>query len=66
MKIILNSLGVICVALGALLFFQGMKIIKIGIMAGHRRWIVIGVALIIGGGVILIFMNRPKIGKSKP
>jgi uncharacterized membrane protein YozB (DUF420 family) len=65
MKAILNVLGGICIVLGAFLFSQGMRIIKIGFVAGHRRWIAIGAVLIIGGVFPLIFANRHKIIKSK-
>ena len=63
MKALMNVLGGICIVLGAFLFSQGMRIIKIGFVAGHRKWIAIGVALIIGGIFTLIVANRSKIDK---
>lgn len=63
MKIVANIIGVICVVAGALWFSQGMNWIRAGFMAGHRRWILIGGALVIVGVVVLILGNRKKAVK---
>ena len=60
MKIVLNVLGVLAVLFGAGWTLQGLKIINYGVMAGHRRWIVIGGGLVVVAIIVLIFNNRKK------
>jgi hypothetical protein len=58
MKTILNVLGIICLPVGAIWLLQGTKVITIGFMAGHRRWIVVGGVVLIVGILVLIFNNK--------
>jgi len=60
MKIFLNVLGIVCLPVGAVWFLQGTRILNFGVMAGHRRWILIGGVILVAGVVILVFNNRKK------
>ena len=60
MKVFLNVLGIVCLPVGAVWFLQGMKILNFGVMAGHRRWILIGIVIFIVGIIILILNNRKR------
>jgi hypothetical protein len=58
MKVFLNVLGIVCLPVGAVWFLQGIKILNFGVMAGNRRWILIGGIIIVIGIIILILNNR--------
>jgi len=63
MRIAKNVLAAVLVLLGAFWALQGSRVINAGGMAGHRRWIVIGGALLVIG-VVLFFIGNRKGAKS--
>jgi len=60
MKVFLNVLGIVCLPIGAIWFLQGIKILNFGLMAGHRRWILIGGIIFVIGLIILFVNNQTK------
>jgi hypothetical protein len=60
MKVSFNILGIVCLPFGLVWFLQGLKILNFGVMAGHRRWILIGILFFTVGIVILVLNNRKR------
>jgi len=60
MKVVLNVLGVLMIPVGGVWLLQGLNIIRMGFMAGHRRWILAGGFLILLGILVLVLTNRKK------
>ncbi|HET7839196.1 MAG TPA: hypothetical protein VFL04_05510 [Rectinemataceae bacterium] len=58
MKLVLNILGILCLPVGAIWTLQGFNIMRGSVMSGHRRWIAIGLVLLVAGVIILILNNR--------
>ena len=58
MKVLFNVLGVVMLPVGAVWMLQGLGIIRMGFMAGHRRWILAGAVLLALGIIILVLTNR--------
>jgi type IV secretory pathway VirB6-like protein len=58
MKIGLNILGVLLVALGGIWFLQGINVLPGSFMTGQIRWAVYGGVAFAAGTAILIASNR--------
>ena len=65
MKIAKNIVGAVLVLLGGFWALQGAKVINSGVMAGHRRWIVIGGVLLLVGVVLFFIGNKKKMKVSQ-
>jgi hypothetical protein len=63
MRIVSNIVGIVLALIGAVWLSQGMNLIRVGFMAGHRRWILIGGVVLIVGVIVLILGNRKKAEK---
>ncbi|WP_275789179.1 hypothetical protein [Pararhizobium gei] len=59
MKIFKNIAGIVVILLGGLWMLQGANIISGMAMSDNREWLVIGALLVIFGGALLYFNNRP-------
>lgn len=60
MKIFLNVLGALLIAVGGIWFLQGLNVLRRSVMSGQPRWLVIGAAMFVIGVIMLIFANRPR------
>jgi hypothetical protein len=58
MRIALNVLGALLVLIGGVWALQGINVIGGSFMTGQTRWLVIGVACVVGGAVMLGWTNR--------
>ena len=54
MKLLVNSLGIICFPVGAVLVFQGWGIIKLGFLVGFARPNLWGAVSMLSGIIILV------------
>jgi hypothetical protein len=62
-KIALNVLAVLLLLVGIGWILQGSDVLTQGVMAGHKRWILIGIVFIAVGVVILVRANLRRVQK---
>lgn len=62
MKWIANIVTVLVMLAGLVFFLQGTNVIPVGGMAGQSQWTVIGLAILIVGAGVLLFLNRKTPG----
>jgi hypothetical protein len=60
MRILLNILAVVLLAVGVVWFLQGMNVLLGSVMTGQPQWTIIGVMAFIIGLITLILINRRK------
>jgi uncharacterized membrane protein YedE/YeeE len=60
MKVALLIAGMVLFVIGAILALQELNVIAGGAMSGHRRWLIIGGALIAVGIVLGVIAKRLK------
>lgn len=56
-KVIGSIVGALFVLVGAVWTLQGSNILTQGVMAGHPRWIVLGLLLAAVGIVVIVLVN---------
>ena len=61
MRIALNVVGVLCLLMGCVWFFQGINILPGSFMTGQTKWAVYGGVLLLVGVGILIGANRRRV-----
>jgi hypothetical protein len=57
MRIVLNILGGLMLAIGAVWLLQGLNVLKQSVMSGQGQWIAIGAAVFVLGLVVLVLNN---------
>jgi uncharacterized integral membrane protein len=58
MKWVLIIIGILVIIVGAIWLLQGVNVLPYGVMAGRRRWIIIGAVLDIIGIVLIVVGAR--------
>jgi uncharacterized membrane protein HdeD (DUF308 family) len=58
MKIVLNVVGFIFIAMGVILFLQGINVLPGSFMTGQIRWAIYGGIAVAAGIVLLVSANR--------
>jgi hypothetical protein len=61
MRIILNIVGVLMVAMGAIWFLQGINILPGSFMTGQIRWAVYGGFTVLVGLGLVVAANRRRL-----
>ena len=65
MRIILKSVGVLMMLMGAIWFFQGINILPGSFMTGQIRWAVYGGGTALVGVVLVVAANRRRRGTGR-
>ncbi len=60
MKVTLMIVGMVLFVIGAIWVLQGLNVIAGGVMAGHKKWVLIGGALAVAGVILGIVGGRLK------
>ena len=58
MRIIANIVGVLCVLMGGVWFFQGINVLPGSFMTGQTKWALYGGILVCVGLGLLVMTNR--------
>jgi hypothetical protein len=58
MRLAGNIVGIIALLIGLLWILQGSNVIGGSVMSGESQWLYIGVAVALGGAVIVWWANR--------
>ena len=58
MKIVLNVVGLILIAMGGIWFLQGINVLPGSFMTGQIRWAIYGGIAVAAGIVLLVAANR--------
>ena len=66
MRWYLFVVGVLLILIGAVWALQGGNLIAYGQMAGHSRWIYLGIVLAAAGVVLTVLGARRKGGRTVP
>ncbi len=65
MRWLLSIVGAVLALLGILWILQGVNVVRVGFMAGHLQYAVLGLLAILAGLVLVVFANRrPKKASS--
>ena len=63
LKWMLNILAALLILSGGVWFFQGIGILPGSFMSGQLQWAVYGAIAMLGGGVIVYFVNRRRVNQ---
>ncbi len=58
MRWLLSIAGLVVALLGILWILQGINIVRVGFMAGHLQYAVLGLVAVIVGLALVLFVNR--------
>ena len=61
MRIIANIVGVLCVLMGGVWFFQGINVLPGSFMTGQTKWALYGGILVCVGLGVLVMTNRRRV-----
>lgn len=61
MRIIANIVGVLCVLMGGVWFFQGINVLPGSFMTGQTKWALYGGILVCVGLGLLVMTNRRRV-----
>ncbi len=60
MKWVLSGLGILLALIGVFWILQGTGVVPVGFMANHIQYAYEGIVVVVVGGGLIWFANRPK------
>lgn len=60
MKWVVSGVGVLLALMGVFWILQGTGVVPVGMMANHIQYAYAGAAVVVVGGGLIWFANRPK------
>ncbi len=60
MKWVLSGLGIVLALIGVFWILQGTGVVPVGFMANHIQYAYEGIVVVVVGGGLIWFANRPK------
>jgi uncharacterized membrane protein len=64
MKWVLSGLGALLALMGIFWILQGTGVVPVGMMANHIQYAYEGIGVVVVGGALIWFANRPKRAQS--
>ena len=54
----MTALGIVCLIIGGIWFFQGIGVLPGSFMTGQMKWAVIGAITAVAGAIVLLLARR--------